>query len=221
MAKARNIYGVHDLSTLPRSRMGQNRLVALIQPVTGVPLDWSMQEMQMQAAAPAPIPVAPPQQRPMQTQMPPMPTPAAPGFAYVALLTASQFEDALGRATGPFGFAAYDNFGRLHSFVANSWPAREYGVIDATRLDTGENINVALAAETTSPAAPSTGCGCSGKTAPTTGAASDALLNALNPWLAEQRRLQLNAAIEAQRQRGKFGAAVRTAPLQILRVRPF
>ena len=35
MAKARNIYGVGNIATLPRSRIAQQRLVSLLQPATG------------------------------------------------------------------------------------------------------------------------------------------------------------------------------------------
>ena len=113
---------------------------------TGMPSDW------LPPDAVSPPAVFTPMTAPIPAPTP-APTPAAPG-TYVSLLNATQLEEALGRAGAtPFGFQAVDAQGQIHAFFANSWPARQYGVIDATRSDTGENVNVVLPTETSTGAA--------------------------------------------------------------------
>lgn len=139
---------LNTIASLPRAE----------QTMTGMPLEgWS-------PPPPSPSPMTYP---PITTTPAPMPmepaspvvTSPVPEIQYATPLTASQIEESLSRIANPaeaWAFQAYDRQGQLHSFLARSWPVRNYGVtpagvpygvIDGTRLDTGEQSNVVIAPE--------------------------------------------------------------------------
>ena len=160
MAKARNIYGVGNIATLPRSRTGQQRLARLLQPGTvpiatpGFPSNATRRQIANAMSGMPPIASPTPAMCPCQA-MPappqvsaPMPASSPAGVqlsAEVPFVTMMPLSTILAQLStnGQATIDAVDGSGRSARLVTTSWP-REDNVIEAWDQGRSFATNVAL-----------------------------------------------------------------------------